>query len=170
MPRALSPDDIRAQIEALRHSHPDVCDDAEMFQLALESETGVTDFLADVVERMAEAGGHVLAADAIIDGYTERKRHFARRIEALRKLAFGIMQTGDIRKLELTQATLSIKQGTPRVIITDEAALPENVIRIKREPNKVLIKELIDQGLPISGAELSNAEPVLQITGLKRTA
>jgi hypothetical protein len=47
------------------------------------------------------------------------------------------------------------------VIITDEAALPDNVVRIKREPNKTLIRELIDQGVAVNGAELSNSEPSL---------
>jgi hypothetical protein len=73
------------------------------------------------------------------------------------------MQQAEVKKLELVRATLSVRSGVPHVIITDEAALPDNCVRIKREPNKVLIKELIDQGVPVAGATLSNAEPILAI-------
>jgi hypothetical protein len=68
-----------------------------------------------------------------------------------------------VKKVELRQATLSIRAGTPRVIITDEARLPEDCIRIKREPDKVAIKEHLARGEPVAGAEMSNREEVLAV-------
>jgi hypothetical protein len=83
----------------------------------------------------------------------------------MRALAFNIMQDADIKKLELTQRTLSIRLGTPKVIITDEAALPDRLCRIKREPDKLLIRKHLESGaVGLVGATLSNAEPVLMVT------
>ena len=82
----------------------------------------------------------------------------------MRKLAFDIMQEHNIKKLELTQATLSIRLGQPKVVITDETKLPDRLCRIKREPDKLLIRQHLESGaVALEGASLSNAEPVLNV-------
>jgi len=161
----LDPTFVRTQIEQLRLSHPGIWEDGDE-QLLLDSLEGETDFhrfLTAVVRRICEAEACADGIGDLIREVKERQQRFEQRGDAMRSLAFKVMQTAAVRKVELPQATLSIRAGQPRVIITDEAALPENCIRIKREPDKVLIKELISQGVPISGAELSNAEPVLAV-------
>jgi len=76
---------------------------------------------------------------------------------------FKLMEMARLPKIELVPATLSIRAGQPRVIVTDEAVLPDNCVRIKREPNKIAIKELLGRGEQIAGAELSNSEPSLTV-------
>jgi len=161
----LDPTFVLAQIELLRLRYPKVWDEDDETLLAdtLEGETNVHEFLTVVVARMCDADAFAVGINALINDLKERRDRFNDRYEAMRTLAFKVMTTADVRKLELAQATLSIRAGQPKVIITDEAALPEDCIRIKREPNKVLIKELISQGVPICGAELSNAEPTLAV-------
>ena len=56
---------------------------------------------------------------------------------------------------------LSIRAGQPRVIITDETLLPPDCVRIKREPDKIAIKERLSRGEPVPGATLSNSEETL---------
>jgi len=166
MSHPLDPTFVRTQIELLRISHPGIWDDGDEQLLAdmLEAQTGLYEFLITLMRRaLIDDTAVVRGSDAIVTEMRERRDRYERRIEAARTLAFKLMQQADVRKIELPIATLSIRAGTPKVIITDEAALPENCIRIKREPDKVLIKELISQGVPISGAELSNAEPTLAV-------
>jgi hypothetical protein len=81
----------------------------------------------------------------------------------MRALAHKVMDWAGVRKIELLQATLSIRAGVPRVIVTDEAALPDQYVRIKREADRPIIKEHIQQGISVPGAEISNSEPVLSI-------
>jgi hypothetical protein len=165
MSHRLDPTFVRAQIELLRISHPGIWDDGDEQLLAdmLEAETGLNEFLARVVDVMDDAEENIDGIETKMDQRKARKARFEQRYEAMRALAFKLMQQANLKKLVLPTATLSIRAGTPKVIITDEAALPENCIRIKREPDKVLIKELISQGVPISGAEMSNAEPTLAV-------
>jgi hypothetical protein len=99
----------------------------------------------------------------LMETYKTRRDRYDARVEALRALAFQLMQMADVPKLTLPHATLSIRNGPPKVVIVDEAAIPENYIRIKREPNKSLIREHIQQGIDVPGASLSNAEPVIAI-------
>jgi hypothetical protein len=129
----------------------------------LEGETNLNEHLNLVAREIKRAEGYADEAAAEIAELRERCAMFQRHADAYREHAFNLMQKAEVKALVLPRATLSIRAGVPKVVITDEAALPENCIRIKREPNKILIKELIDQGVPVSGAELSNAQPSLTI-------
>jgi hypothetical protein len=168
MAQRLDPTFVRQQIELLRVTHPEVWDgDEELLADMLEGSTDLHEFLTAAVRLMRKAEANAKGARADADEYAAplmlRAARFEQRSEALRALAFRLMQWADVRKLELVPATLSIRAGQPRVIITDEAALPDNCVRIKREPHKTMIRELIDQGVPVQGAELSNSEPQLAV-------
>ena len=161
----IDPTFVRAQIELLRVTHPNIWDEGDEQLLAdmLEAETGLHEFLTVVVHRMLEADAFAAAVGQHISDITARRDRFRQRQDAMRALAFKLMQAAEVRKLELIPATLSIRAGQPRVIVTDEARLPPNCVRIKREPDKVAIKELLGRGEQIAGAELSNSEPQLAV-------
>jgi hypothetical protein len=166
MPDRLDPTFVRAQIELLRITHPGIWDDGDEQLLAdmLEAETGLFEFLMTLMRRaLVDDAAVVRGSDAIVTEFRERRDRYERRIEAARTLAFKLMQQANVRKIELPIATLSIRAGQPRVIITDEAALPENCIRVRKEPDKIAIKEQLAHGEPVPGAELSNSEPVLSV-------
>jgi hypothetical protein len=159
----LDPTFVRMQIEQLRLTHPGIWEDGDE-QLLLDSLEGETDFhrfMTAVVRRMCEAEACADGIGDLIREVKERQQRFEQRSDAMRSLAFKVMNIAAVRKVELPQATLSIRAGTPKVIVTDEAALPENCIRIKREPDKIAIKEHLARGDQVPGAEMSNAEPVL---------
>jgi hypothetical protein len=154
---------IRQQISQLLLQYPELEADDQLRSDMIEGETDTFEFLGKLEQKrqgavaMSNAIG-VWAAD--IRGRQER---FERREEAMRKLMFSIMQTAHINKAELPEATLSIRAGTPKIIITNEAELPDQYCQLKRIPDKLLIKNEIITGQVIPGAELSNAEPVLSI-------
>jgi len=161
MPRALNPADLRAQVTAFLASHPELWDDQEGRELAVASET---DGMDCIVARMLDAEKMSVKQAALIKDLKARRDRYLARYEAMRKLAFDIMQEHNIKKLELTQATLSIRLGQPKVVITDETKLPDRLCRIKREPDKLLIRQHLESGaVALEGASLSNAEPVLAI-------
>ena len=49
-------------------------------------------------------------------------------------------------------------RSTRKVVITDASALPPGCLRIKREPDKVAIKNAIASGMQVHGAEVVTAE------------
>ena len=166
MSHPLDPTFVRAQIELLRISHPGIWDDGDEILLAdmLEGQTGLYEFLITLMRRaLIDDETVVRGTEAIMAEMKARRLRYELRIEAARTLAFKLMQQADVRKIELPIATLSIRAGQPKVIITDEAALPEHCIRTKREPDKVAIKEQLAGGQAVPGAELSNAEPTLAV-------
>ena len=49
------------------------------------------------------------------------------------------------------------------VIITDESQIDEDFFRVKREPDKKAIKEALEVGINVRGAEMSNGGETLSI-------
>jgi len=159
----LDPTFVRAQIEALRVRSPAIWDDEELLVDMLEGETNLHEFLAVVVGRFREAEAFAEGIGELMSDMKVRRERFEQRGEAYRMLAFRLMTQAEVRKLELPAATLSIRAGQPKVIITDETRLPPDCVRVRTEPDKVAIREHLARGEPVAGAELSNSEPVLAV-------
>jgi len=159
----LDPTFVFAEIERLRVTYPQIWEDGDE-QLLLDSLEGSTDlheFLASVVDRTDDAEEIIDGIDIKMDERKARKARFEQRYEAMRALAMKLMDHAGVRKVVLPAATLSIRAGVPKVIITDEAALPPSCIRTRTEPDKVAIKERLMRGEPVPGATLSNSEETL---------
>ena len=161
----LDPTFVRAQIEALRVTHPQIWDAEDEVLLAdmLEGTTDLHEFLTLVVHRMLEAKAFIHGIDVLISEQMARCARFEQRSNAMRTLAFRVMNWAEVRKVELPAATLSIRAGQPKVIITDETALPPDCVRIRTEPDRIAIKEQLMRGERMAGAELSNSEPTLAV-------
>lgn len=152
---------VRMQIEQLLRDYPELTEDD--IPLAMESETDGVEYLRWIERRRRQAVALADADQIIIDDLKARIDRFNRRDEALRRLMFGLLQATGLRKLELPEATLSIRAGVPKTIVTDETAIPETFIRIKRELDIASIKVALKDGIPVPGATLSNAEETLTI-------
>jgi hypothetical protein len=159
----LDPNTIRQQISNLLLQYPELQEDEVLRADMIEGETEAFDFLSVIVAKILDTDASVSGLDTIIDDLKARQDRMSRRHDSLRALAFKIMQAADLRKAELTAATLSVRQGNPRVILTDETLVPDAYCRIKKEPNKAAIKAALETGEHIPGATLSNAEPSLTV-------
>jgi hypothetical protein len=65
------------------------------------------------------------------------------------------------------RATLRLN-GAKSAEITDEKALPDDCWRMKRDPDKALIKARLNRGEDIPGAVLVTAPPSLVITSKEK--
>lgn len=159
----LDPAIIRHQIDNLLLCHPELADDDILRADMIEGETDAFDFLSQIVARINDAAALAGGTATVIADLECRLERFERRQRSLRDLAFAVMTAADISKAELPAATLSIRKGTPKVVITDEHALRPEFLRVRTEPDKAKIKEALAGGEFIEGATLSNAEPTLSI-------
>jgi Siphovirus Gp157 len=145
---------VRAQLIAIC---PDIEDDPTLFADMLEGEAG--DALK-VIERLIEAS---IANDGLADmvkarqaDLAERKARFERRRDACRTVAQQVLERINLKRLERPAWTASVANRPPRVLITDESALDDTYIRIKREPDKAMIAAALKAGDSVPGATLSN--------------
>ncbi len=159
----LDPHFITAQIATLRLMYPELAEDEEAWALSVESETDAIELLRAVERKRQEAETYAGAIAANFVALEIRHSRFVRREKAMRDLAFRILQAADLKRAELPEATLSLANGVQRVVITDEAILPDLLCKITRTPDKAKIKELLKTGAEVRGAVLSNSEPHLMV-------
>lgn len=159
----LDPRNVLQEISNLLLQYPELQEDDQLRADMIEGETDAHKLLSMIVRKIGENKALAEATDSYAQELKDRSARIDRRIEAFRSLAFKIMQQGGINKAELPEATLSIRSGTPKVIITDETALPNDAFIVKRAPDKYTIKSWLDAGQEVPGAVLSNAEPTISI-------
>ena len=159
----LDPAVIKQQVENLLLAYPELTDDEQLRADMLEGSTDLVEYLRQLETSRAQAAAMVEAIASMLEAWKQRMVRHERRVEALRAMMLQLLQAARLKKLELPEATLSVKLGVPRVFINDEAALPAEFWRVKREPDRQKIKQALAELKPVPGATLTNAEDVLAV-------
>lgn len=155
---------IRQTIENLKISHPELLEDDEAWAATLESETDFNEILTTIVRRIEDTKALVIGTADRFEELKARKDRFEYRVEALRKLAFKIMEAAELAKVELPEATLSLRAGTQQLIGEANANdLPDSLCKISRSPDRTAIKDALKTGQTVPGFNLSNSPPSLTI-------
>jgi Siphovirus Gp157 len=159
----LDPAAIRRQIEILLTAYPELADDEVLRLDMIEGSTDMIEFMRALEVARQQANATADAVGALIDNWRQRMARFQKRDEAIRALMFKLLQLAHLKKLELPEATVSLKIGVPKVVIIDEAALPDEFCRIRREPDRAKIKAALADFKAVPGATLSNGEDSLAV-------
>lgn len=139
-------------------------DDDEMIATAVEGETSLVETISAAVDRIAELNSHCEALAARIKDLSERQGRFedqASRIKAAIHVAMG---HGELRKLELPQATLSLRQVPPIAEITDESVIPAKFWKVQDPKlDKAALLCALKSKEAVPGATLSNGSETISI-------
>ena len=142
---------------------PELKDDPEATEDTLEGLSDLPDMLAAVVRSALADEDTVDALQARIKKMQERVARIELRAIRKRNTALHFMQEAQLRRLEPPDFTASLGIGKGRTIIVNEADLPKEYVRVKREPDRTKIGAALRAGEEISGAALSNPEPWISI-------
>ena len=159
----LDPAVIRHQVDGLLAAYPELVEDEVLRLDMIEGSTDLVEFVRRSERQRQDASALTEAIAMNVDALRARAARFERREQAIRDLMFRMLELAHLKKLEMPEATVSVRVGVPKVIVTDEAALPDEFCRIKREPDKGKIKAALAELKPVPGATLSNAEDTLAI-------
>jgi len=151
------------QIEALIKDYPEMLEDEILRADMIEAETDTVGFIRQLEKKRNDAKVNMEVLMLYINQLKNRFERFRKQEEAMRTLMFRLLQAGQLRRLVLPEATLSIASAPARVLITNEDELPEDYWRIKREPDKERIKLALITAAVVPGAELSNSPDYLRI-------
>jgi len=154
---------VQDEITALLLGHPELVEDEVLLANSIEGETKAFEFLSRIVRLIGSTQAIISGTADYIGELQERKARLERREHALRTLIFKVMQTAELTKAELPEATLSIRQGGPKVVIVNEREIPDEYMRVRKEPDKTRIKAALSAHEHVNGCVLSNAEPTLAI-------
>ena len=134
--------------------------------------------LADTVEGLTDLHEIVTAIirsaltdEALVTGLKCRIADMQGRLDRLqdraskrRQIAKDVMVELDLKKITAPDFTVSIRPGTPALLVLDEAAVP-SIYWEPRDPrlNRQELLSELKEGAEIEGVVLSNPEPVLSV-------
>ncbi len=154
---------VQQEIAQLLLCHPELDEDDVLRSDSIEGQTTAFEFLSSIVRLIGSTAAIASGTADYIGELQERKSRLERREAALRSLIFKVMNTAELKKVELPEATLSVRNGQRKVVIVNEHEIPDEYMRVKKEPNKTAIKAVMEAGAHVAGAALSNSEPTLAI-------
>lgn len=154
---------VKARIHYLLETFPDLAEDEDMRLDTLEGETDLHKILARVLDTKREADTMVTAIDQRMMDLAARKARYERQAQAMRSLIKSIMESAGQTKITLPEASLSIRDGSVSVNVTDVMALPQGFYKTERKADKAALKPALMAGETIPGAELAVGDPSLTI-------
>lgn len=144
-------------------AYPELAEDDELRADTIEGETDAYRVLGKIVAIERDANSMVLAIGERAKELAARKDRYTRRKDAMRVLLLRLLKAANLNKVSLPEATVSIGKGRAGVEIVDEALLPDNVVKLKREPDKTAIKAALDAGEDVPGAVLREGQPSVTV-------
>lgn len=153
------------EIAALAYQIRELCGDDDLaFVDTLDGETDAIQAARGAVRMVQAMEALAEASDALSDRYKARAKDFSDRAGRARSALLQFMGEIGETKLVLPEATVSVGKGRPHLVgEPDVEALPEEFVRVKREPNRSAISEALKAGREVPGCALSNAAPVLSL-------
>ena len=156
---------IELEIQRLIEEFPDLAEDADLRADMVEGSTAAYDVLDRILTKMREAEADADGITIRMNRLDVRKTAAVGRKEAMRRLALRLMTAGDLKSVKLPEGTLSRVKGRESVAVVDESQLPEwaFTVKVDKRASKSAIKNALDAGIPVPGAERVVGEETLQV-------
>jgi hypothetical protein len=157
-------DALRLEIQNLVREYPEIAEDEVLRADMLDGETSFSDVLTDLIRIGEDARAMRDATKARQDDLKARADRFGRRIEWTRRLMLAILDAAQLRKIELPEGTVYLKNNAPQIVgEVDGDKLPDDLVKIERKPDRTKIKEALKAGQAIEGLALSNSPPSIVV-------
>ena len=127
--------------------------------------------LTDLHEIVAAIMRSALVSESLADGLKLRIQEMQGRLERLqdraskrREIVRDVMVDTGITKIAAPDFTLSVRAGTPSLVVIDEKQVPPCYFEA-RDPklNRQAVLSDLKQGVSIEGVALSNPQPVISV-------
>ena len=147
----------KIQVEAVAAMLRDeLADDERAYLDTLEGETNLYEWARRLLARIEEDEGNQKTLAEQISDRQSRKERAGKRIDANREALKALLDCARLDKLVLPEATVSVRDVAPKLVVTDEAAVPDEYCRISRKPDMAAIKSGVEAGAVIAGVSLGN--------------
>lgn len=154
---------LHSGVQRLAETEPDI--DIDPFTDLPAEAHAVEEAIVKICRAAREAESLAEAAKKMAQQTAGRAARFEWQSDQYRGVAFAALDALGKRKIVAPDLTVSIRDGRPSVVITDETKLADEYVRVTRTPDKAAIGEALRQGVVVDGAELANGMPTLSIRG-----
>lgn len=129
-----------AEIKRIAEFLREACGDDELAYVSmLEGETNAFEAL-ELTHRSIQAD------EELLEGIAKRQQELAARKsriesrrDAKRKAMGQILRAAGLKRAELVEATVSVRDGKAKLVVNDPEAVPEEYTRVKREVDKASV-------------------------------
>lgn len=149
--------------ESLLAEYPELADDTDALADTLDGEAQALDMVARLIRDAREDDAMADALAPMQRDMAERKSRLASRADKRRDAARRLLTAIGERKIIRPDFTASVRAVPPKVIVTDDTALPDEVCKFERKPDRAAIKEALERGKAVAGAMLGNGTETLTI-------
>jgi hypothetical protein len=119
-----------------------MCDgDEELLHDMMTGETAIDHLVRRLHEQVARDGEQLVGIGERQRDLADRKARISKRQDAMKAGIGMLLRAARLTKLELPEVTYSVREGKPALRVVDPEAVPEELQRIKREPDKTAINE-----------------------------
>lgn len=131
-----------ARIRAIAEELDTLCgDDDECFADMIEGETDLHRIIGQLHDRLSSDGELIVGIKARQADLSERRARLEARTDAAKAAIGKFLRAARLAKVELPEATYSVRDGKPKLEIVDPDAVPMDLRRVKSEPDKSAINE-----------------------------
>lgn len=159
---------LREEIDTLISEHgfnPFDDDDRDIWLSAIEGETSIEGLMNRLLDLKYRALADAEACKARIADLKAREDRYQYQAEGYTKALEKALRMANLTSLKTPEATFTIRKGTTRVEIEDEAAIPSQLTTTKTitSPDKKAIKAALEDGEIVPGATLVTGPETLSI-------
>ena len=153
--------DRASLVPRLCEMFPDI--DAETLNDSLDGMNNFPELLSWMVRRIGEDQANVEGLKGYMAELSARKQATETRIERMKDVVVEAMDIAGEKSVKLPEATLSVRKGQPKLVVTDEYRIPDTYYESVPKRLDAHIKSDLIEGVSVPGAELSNSPPSLTI-------
>tara|TARA_B100001093_G_C26502623_1_gene873983 strand:+ start:98 stop:580 length:483 start_codon:yes stop_codon:yes gene_type:complete len=138
-------------------------EDLEAFWDTLHGETDILDLVGSALEELNSADGDIEKLSYLIKIYSDRRDIVKYRKDSIKRSLQSILHITGQKKIPHALATVSLRDGSERVVITNPEEIPSQLCKVTRTPDKAEIKKQLLAGEKIEGARLETGPSTISV-------
>lgn len=154
---------VRAKIEDMKAQYPELEEDTGLFADMIEGETNLHELVERALELKLDADEMAEAIKAREGALSVRRKRFEDKSDAMKGIIRHLLQIGNLPKIILPSATVSVTAARQKTVITNVEELPQGYFRLSRSAEVQAITAALKAGNEIPGAALEPGKPGLMI-------
>jgi len=136
-----------------------VGDDEDCFLDTLDGETDAMDVLGKLIQERQEIQANEVAVKALAKTYQERAAKLNAKADAISQTIGHLLDAIGSKKIAHPLATVSRTKARQSVLVTNPEEIPTQLTKTKRSPDLAAIKEQLEAGEFVPGAEIKLGNP-----------
>ena len=136
-----------------------VGDDEDCFLDTLDGETDAMDVLGKLIQERQEMKANEAAVKDLAKTYQERAARLNAKADAISQTIGHLLDAIGSKKVAHPLATVSRTKARQSVLVTNPEEIPTQLTKTKRSPDLAAIKEQLEAGEFVPGAEMKLGNP-----------